>query len=228
MVLERLELSVKVAGLRNRGEWLCLTSRLRAPNPSDSDWAEAWAFLFDRVESRYLAPIRHILSMGRNQGEGFAATALQCMLMEFLQSSYAGVVYVQRRVGQTTPDPGTYFSSSEVIENFLCQEEFATQFTGKKRKRFYPGVRCKLLHETKTSSQWLIRTHNPANRHLIVEEQGTSLVLYRDALQDALERFLARYKSEVCEGNNAERRQALLYRLDALFDVAESVSPVES
>ena len=56
-------------------------------------------FYFDRLKTRYLDPIEAVKNLKKSaedekpKGEGFAMVAIQCSLIEFLESCYQGINY---------------------------------------------------------------------------------------------------------------------------------------
>jgi hypothetical protein len=211
--------TVRVAGHRTVQDWLQLRARIAQAPDELRLWEEAWEFLSDRLELRYNAPIECILGMHQDSGEGFAATALQCMLIEFLESCYQGLHYRYRQRDDPPLGKHEYSKSAPLFETFLRRDAFAGQFDGVLLRDFYRGVRCKLLHETKTSRDWVIRTRSRSDRARIVECKDGVNILYRSAFQEAIARFLVSYREEICEGGSDERRRFLLRKLDATFDV---------
>lgn len=210
--------TTRVAGNRTVGHWKKLRPRLMASlsstdgNADSAAWDEAWNFLRERVETRYLDPIRAVRGIRRNRGEGFTVLALHCMLIEFLQSCWEGRVYEYRGRG-----PDAYSSSTERFEAFLTgHEPFKREFSASLAKEFYEDVRCGLLHETATKKEWKVRAHCQSERSKIVDGAEAARVLYRTAFDEAMRKFIASYELELRGGGSRDRRIALFRRFDAL------------
>ena len=79
-----------IAGRNKRADWLALRERLIR---GDEDaWVAAFADFFKtRLELRYLHPIKLLQQHGTLQGEGFSIAAIQCSLIEFLESTAKGL-----------------------------------------------------------------------------------------------------------------------------------------
>lgn len=121
-------------------------------------WEEIVQHYFrDRLESRYLKPIRKIkapvIGETLGVGEGFAMVVLQCSLIEFLQSCFDGSNY--RNDGPLGPNE--YRDSKTKFTDFLTgHDPFKQEFDLDTAQSFYRAVRCGLLHEARTKGKWLI------------------------------------------------------------------------
>lgn len=107
-----------IAVRKTRADWQTLRGRLAQ---AAAGWDEAFTdFYRQRLESRYLRPIRAIQEHGTFEGEGFAIAAPQCTLIEFLESTEQGINYVHRNA-----DPALfqYSRSGEVFKSFLTKRQ---------------------------------------------------------------------------------------------------------
>lgn len=92
-------------------------------------WKKAYNHFYERIESRFLNPIRWILENGENRGEGFSVVALQCILIEFLESFYQGLIYTTKKEDLR---PFEYNSSKKLFREFLLKHmPFSDYFTKK-------------------------------------------------------------------------------------------------
>jgi len=150
-------------------------------------WAEvARDYFRDRLESRYLKPIDAIRASNAQKGEGFAVVAIQCSLVEFLESCYQGKNYRWRAPTTATE----YGNSGEMFVSFLTKRApFGARFDEDLAKDFYDAVRNGVLHEARTKRNWLIWASS--GRDLIVDPAGP--ILYRDDFQAALKKFIDQY-----------------------------------
>lgn len=142
-------------------------------------------FFASRISERYLRPIEQIQGDGRFRGEGFAIVALQCSLVEFLESTLQGKNYRLKKPGEHE-----YSDSGKMFKSFLQHREpFSADFDGETSKSFYEDVRCGVLHEARTKKGWIIRAGNFSNRII----DGDNRIVYRDAFQNALGTFFKWY-----------------------------------
>lgn len=159
----------------------------------EDDWGEVVKkFYRSRLQSRYLDPIK-TLQGGPGIGEGFAIVAIQCSLIEFLESCHQGTNYKYCPPGQN-PGPNEYNVSILIFRSFLSgRAPMKNDFTPALADAFYRGIRCGVLHEARTNGTWLV--HNKSSNGRCVEE--TVPILYRDDLQRAIERFIDDYCAAV-------------------------------
>lgn len=181
--------STELAPKKTVGDWRAVRPSL--PQAPPDVWSEVVQdFYYARLKSRYLAPIEAIRKMGQSKGKGFAIVAIQCSLIEFLESCFQGVNYRFR-----APRTKTEYSNSEAmfVEFLTSHQPFAQQFDKRLATDFYKSVRCGLLHEARTKGAWRILAKSAAS--LIVDPTGP--VLYRDDMQTGIDRFIENYCSEV-------------------------------
>src|SRR6267143_4055440 len=139
-----------------------------------------------RLMPRYLEPIRVLQENGTFQGEGFSITAIQCTLIEFLESTVQGKSYrYGERLGQHE-----YSRSIDIFVSFLVNRNpFAREFNEELARDFYVGVRCGLLHEARTKNGWRIWAESTDGR--VVDRP--SRTAYRNNFQTALLQFIDWY-----------------------------------
>ena len=84
MVGNRAVREIYLAPCRSAADWRQLSGGL-VIGDATTPWAKAFhEFLFQRLESRYLKPIRLLQDNGTWEGEGFSIVSIQCALLEFL------------------------------------------------------------------------------------------------------------------------------------------------
>ncbi len=222
-----------------------------APGISVRDWKDARARILngsdvsggidvavkimrDRLQSRFIGPIEKILANDSASGEGFAAMALMCMLIEFVQSMRDGKVYRTPLFGNKIRDaaqklgvsideygshlqPNEYRNSKELFVKFLAgNEPFRQWFNGTRAEDFYASVRCGLMHEAATKGNWLIHQKKAGQSSVVFEEQENgSCVLYRTPFFEALKSNIESYLS----GVSAENSYGLLLKCDHLAGI---------
>lgn len=181
-----------IAGKRTSADWYALRDTLSVGVPAG--WNKAFTEFFEaRLALRYLHPIKVLQDYGSSEGEGFSIVAIQCSLIEFLESTTQGKNY---RYVRRPEDLGAYeYSSSQsVFVSFLRdQAPFSGTFNEAAAKDFYASVRCGLLHEARTKNGWRIQAKSsqgeiasPANR-----------IVYRNNFQDALLMYIQSYGAKL-------------------------------
>lgn len=179
-----------VAGMKTDKDWRACSPSLVAGADS-SVWEAAFEDYFrPRLDLRYLNPIKVLQYNGTYQGEGFSIAAIQCTLIEFLESVRQGLKYRYRR-GDEKLGPYEYSSSKDIFVTFLCEREpFSSTFDKTSAVDFYTGVRCGLLHEAQTKNGWKIWAKGPCGIVADVKER----IVYRDNFQSALLSYVDSYK----------------------------------
>ena len=88
--MENLNLNqnMRIAGNLTISNWLELSINLKCD--SYDDWSIAFQYFEERIKTRYINPIKSILDIGYNLGEGFAVVNLQCSLIETIESFING------------------------------------------------------------------------------------------------------------------------------------------
>ncbi|WP_064707253.1 hypothetical protein [Rhizobium bangladeshense] len=143
-----------LAPRRTANDWERVSSQLVIGGDA-SPWADVFQeFFFDRLESRYLKPIRLLQNEGSWEGEGFTIVSIQCAMLEFLAACRGGLIYRHRN----PQPPFEYSASGDLFASFLAETApFNALFTRDNAVEFYRQVRCALLHEARTKSGWIIQ-----------------------------------------------------------------------
>lgn len=201
--------STKLSSKKTIGDWKAIRNTLAGAK------SEVWEgvltdFYFDRLKTRYLDPIEAIRknpSISKQQGEGFAIVAIQCSLIEFLESCLQGANY---KFDNPAP-PHEYKDSAQMFVSFLTNRQpFAKYFDKHLAKDFYKSVRCGMLHEARTKGTWLIKEKSKAS--VIVDPNGP--IMFRDNFQEALAQFIEGYRADVPK--SAELQKAFIRKFDYL------------
>lgn len=184
---------IHIAGTLTTDDWKTFRASL-TPGGDLAIWEKAFVDYFHgRLSSRYLDPIKVLQDNGTFQGEGFSIAAIQCSLIEFLESTVQGKSYRLLVKGAPSLRPYEYCRSGEMFESFLSKRApFNREFNDATAHDFYEGVRCGLLHEARTKNGWVIWAKHGGQ---IIEITGAKKVLYRNDFQKALLDFVAWYKT---------------------------------
>ncbi len=175
-------------------------------------WKKAFKSYFQaRLSYRYLKPITTLQHSGTTAGEGFSIVAIQCSLIEFLESTLQGKSYRRRRNGDPPLGQYEYSISSGIFESFLVNRPpFDREFTKPLAHDFYESVRCGVLHEARTKNGWTIL--RKSKNGTVVEPDLK--IIYRDNFQSALLEFVEWYKREL--PSRRDLQEAFLRKFNSL------------
>jgi hypothetical protein len=201
-----------IAGSLTTDDWQKFRATL-TPGGDPTLWQKAFDdYFYARLSLRYLGPIKVLQDNGSFQGEGFSIAAIQCSLVEFLESTVQGKSYRFLRRGAPPLGLQEYSSSSDIFISFLINRTpFKSDFTSEATARdFYEGVRCGLLHEARTKNGWTIWARHSAGQTADTNQK----IMYRDNFQTALLSFVDWYRGEL--PSNAALQEAFIRKFDSL------------
>ena len=201
-----------IAGTLKAKDWEARKAELLARG-NETLWAKTFEeFLMTRLALRYLDPIKLLQENGTFRGEGFTIVSVQCALIEFLAALKVGKSYKFLKKGETLGQH-EYTSSNALFCDFLFREEpFKEWFSDISASRdFYQNVRCALLHEARTKNGWKIW----ASGSIAVD--ANKKIVRRDALQTAINVYLAAYGSLLTRDQNVQA--AFIRKFDHLSDI---------
>jgi cation transport regulator ChaC len=170
-------------------------------------WAEVISAIRRRVQERFLTPVRE-LSRFDEQDElpyrpGFAILALDCLLIDTIQSFREGRV----TTGNVSP--------AKSFKTFLSSPRFA-DFKATDRGDFFQYVRNGIFHNGETRKNWKIRIDNKR----MLDRDGTTetTTINRQLFHAAVEQEFHDLIS-LLESGDVEVRQNFLRRLDAMSGI---------
>lgn len=203
---------MRIAGWKTPDDWKALKSVLLT-RPNLAHWEEAYTeYFLERLRLRYLEPIRVLRENSFYQGEGFSIVAIQCSLVEFLESTLQGLKYRYLRKGERLGQH-EYSSSKDIFVKFLTSRKpFCDHFDTNVANDFYVGVRCGLLHEATTRNGWTIWGKDPGGRVI----DATQKILFRDNMQDTFLTFIDTYKNDLISNHKLQR--AFIRKFDSLCE----------
>ena len=201
--MENLNLNqdMKIAGNLTISNWEELSANLNCGN--DNNWGRAFYFFEERIRTRYINPIKSILEIGDNLGEGFAVVNLQCSLIETIESFINGCnseYNSRKRKTQWKKGVTIIFNSNKEIFISFFNNRTPFKELNIDGGLFYQDVRCGLLHETQTKNNWKIKcdtaesglAYQEINNRNIVEK-----IIHRENFQIYLEKLIARYRISI-------------------------------
>ncbi len=170
---------------------------------SNNNWSDAFQYFEERIKTRYINPIKSILEIGDNLGEGFAVVNLQCSLIETIESFINGCnseYNSRKRKTQWKKGVTIIFNSNKEIFISFFNNRTPFKELNIDGGLFYQDVRCGLLHETQTKNNWKIKcdtaesglAYQEINNRNIVEK-----IIHRENFQIYLEKLIARYRISI-------------------------------
>jgi gamma-glutamylcyclotransferase len=181
-----------------------LREPLTATPPNDDAWREVISAVQRRIEERFLVPVKELARFDDADElpyrPGFAILALDCLLIDTIQSFREGRV--------TTGD----VSPAHSFKTFLSSPRFS-DFTSNDRGEFFQYVRNGILHNGETRKDWKIRidTERMLERDPITKTRTINRQHFHAAIREEFEDLIALLRSR-----NAAAREVLLRRLDAM------------
>lgn len=199
-----------IAGWKTAEDWKVFCKRFKNQNKKKL-WKEAFKeYFMERLELRYLHPIKILQKNGTFVGEGFSIMVILCSLIEFLESTYQGKIYIYAR-NKNRLNNYEYSSSKEMFISFLLNRKpFSEHFDKSIAGEFYVNIRCGLLHEASTKGGWRIEAKSP---------QGTFInkfnkIVYRDNFEEAIRKYIANFGVEL--ESSKERQKAFVTKFNSL------------
>ncbi len=161
----------------------------------EGDWEKMVKIFKDRIEGRFLKPIR-LIAKDRDIGEfsGFSILALDCLIIETLNQFYQGIDKTKR------PHKNAFW-------NFFNNSEFfKDDFNEDKAFAFYDHVRCGILHQAQTKQKSVVRIDQKAMIQSVENDISIGLIVDRAKFHEALEKEISSYmvklKNDGVENSN--------------------------
>lgn len=185
-----------------------------SPRYRTSDWQKAHAgkdwdgmveIFKDRIEGRFLKPIRLIAEHGDiGEFSGFSILALDCLVIETLNQFYSGLDETEGRHGKAF---WNFFRNSEFFKN---------HFSRKKAFTFYSHYRCGILHQAQTKKKSVVRIDQEAMIKSVEGDISEGLIVDRSKFHDAVENEISTYMKRLKNGGgeNAELRSNFLKKMN--------------
>ncbi len=174
----------------------------------EENWGCAVEMFKDRLETRYLEHIRHLLPM---KTSGFAVLALDCALIETMENFKRGT--------RTTPSG----KGKDYFVSFLTSSKFAEHFTVERAAIFYRQIRCGLLHQSEAGE--LSRIKRGGSLPLVSDTADMkSLILNKVLFHELLEEEIQLYYAEIRAGASPEQRANFKKKMDAICRIQGSVT----
>lgn len=166
------------------------------PESERGSWIKATEMFRKRV-GRFIEPANVLMSSADKKTilySGFAIMALDCLLIETLQSF---------KTGRPNPVRANDRQSTKMIVDFLTQRTlFASSFDEARARVFYDHFRNGILHQGEVKSSGRIRIDTP--EMVIPSDDGQSLIVNRRRFHDALVKTVEDYINDLINGTDIE------------------------
>jgi hypothetical protein len=167
-------------------EWL----KLKLNSNDSPDWEKAIEIFRIRIEKRYFEPVKIIIQNDstRNPIYGFTVLAIDCLLIETLQSFKEG-----------WPDTYSKEKQKKVFFNFLTStKSFKSHFDKEKAIIFQDHYRNGILHQGEikynsivtTSNKESLVSWNPTNKEMIINRK-----IFHDLLLKEFNNYIDQLKN---------------------------------
>ena len=162
-------------------------------------WRRAVIIFSDRIQGRYLNPVRTLIENDciRN---GFAAMSLLCLLID---------TFMQFRLGLPQSENG---SSKWNYVNFMNEY---LNIRKNVSYQFYSDIRCGLLHSAETKNgSYLVPDDNTTIERIYMNNNKTVIKVSVRSLYIAIERYFRNYCHELLDMNSVECRKNFVTKMD--------------
>lgn len=225
----------KIAGLKKVKHWKTLKSELQVDVSNNIKWQEAYNdFLFKRIETRYFEPIEEISKIRRRQGKGFSIVAILCSLIEFFETLKKGYEYRHAtrnyydsagqlvrstlRFEANNTNIGKPLNNEELFVNFLTENPpFKEKFTVQHAQGFYKDVRCAILHQAETGSNWLIKDGKITDDILEFDQTDKILLKWNPLKESFLKYLEENYKPQLLNDQNTQNN--FIFKWDKICNI---------
>jgi hypothetical protein len=174
---------------------------------ANSDWNCMVEIFKDRIESRFLQPIR-LIANHRDIGEfsGFSILALDCLIIETLNQFYSGLDETQ---GAHDIAFWNFFKNSEF---------FKDHFSRKKAFTFYSHYRCGIMHQAQTKKKSVVRIDQSTMIQSVENDISEGLIVDRSKFHGAVEREISSYIERLKDGSgkNFELRSNFVKKMNII------------
>ncbi len=185
------------------GRMYYLKLGLNLGSPHDV-WEISVSILKDRIEGRYLKPIKMLLEAEPNKND-FSAMSLMCLLID---------VFMQFRFGLPRSESG------ESGTNYIDFMKKYLQLDERDARKFYRDIRCGLLHSAEISNGSILDPiHNPDARPIKffpLEHNKSFLIVNALSMYNKLEAYFNTYCDELLDSENNECRKNFIIKMDSI------------
>lgn len=198
-----MERSVLISPNFTVGHWLDIRPALGSPTARQ--WHYAIEILNDRIYGRFIEPVDKIQEL---EYSGFAVMALDCLLIDTIQSFKEG------RVRGNVAEQAT---KKSFLTFLRTSRHFSAAFnSNQKASDFFNDVRCGLLHDGETRRNWRIWAKSDESPNTLLEKRDESTIVYRKTFHGALKHEFKDFLVALADPRNRSLRTNFLKRMDAI------------
>ena len=177
-----------------------------------SDWDSMVEMFEDRIEGRFLKPIR-LIANDPDIGEfsGFSILALDCLIIETLNQFYSGL-------------NETEGAHDKAFWNFFKNSEFFKgHFSRKKAFTFYGHYRCGILHQAQTKKKSVVRIDQRTMIQSVEDDISKGLIVDRSIFHKALEQEISSYMEKLIKGGeeNSKLRANFIEKMNIICGITK-------
>lgn len=190
-------------------------------NAAKPNWKEAVAIFHDRIDGRFLEPVRGIQEHGNEAIQewcGFAVVAIDCLLIETLGQFYRGFDETPKPNGGPVLNPHhwTHRTFYVAYMSSMASLSKASMFdTDEKRELFYVHFRCGILHQAQTKKQSRVVFDEPDMIGFAdPADHGRGLIVDRKKLHAALLQEIEEYKQVLLNGTDQGKRNNFIKKMN--------------
>lgn len=202
---------MKISKTKSCDYWQYLKAQLEADIDNIILWEEAYDLFLERINTRYLDYTKIIENQGENAGEGFAIMTIYCSLIEFLETTYQGLNYKNKKNADLNKYEYRFGKSKDIFVSFLTNRK-PFLLTENMATEFYGNVRCGLLHEAQTTGKWKIRV----DKGVLITKLGDEYILDRFVFKKKMKQYLNLYKNNLLE--TKELKEAFIRKFDGICE----------
>jgi hypothetical protein len=191
------------------GDYRALRQRLVPESQITSEWKRVFGAFHRRITERFLQPIAEL---GRYDDldelpmrPGFAILALDCLLIDTLQSFREG----RASTGEVSP--------AKSFRDFLQNAAAFASFNSDDKSDFFGDIRNGLLHNGETRHNWKVRIDT--DRLLTKDDEKRTRTINRRLFHAGVLREYGRLCRDLQHGDTAARSRFLV-RMDAICGMA--------
>jgi hypothetical protein len=175
----------------------------------EADWQEGIAIFMDRMETRYLLHIRRLL---KHTTSGFAALALDCIVIETMEQFRQGT--------QKTP----YKKGEAYFVSFLTGTSFSAYITPLQAAQFYAQIRCGLLHQSEAEKSLIRR--NLTDPLIGPTKDKKGVIVNAKLFHAQLEKAIHEYANVLRNPESFKERAAFRRKMNFICAVEEGTGAV--
>jgi len=178
------------------------------------DWNKMVEIFKDRIEGRYLKPVRLIANDGDiGEFSGFSILALDCLIIETLNQFYSGLD--KTKEGKHKEAFWNFFKNSEFFKDYFSEEQAFT---------FYRHYRCGILHQAQTKGKSVVRIDQSTMIQSVENDISKGLIVDRSLFHEALEQEISSYMEKLKLGgneNSEKLRSNFIKKMNFICDIPE-------